>query len=110
VCISNVDHHRRNHGFVLEKKGLGSGAGYDMNPVAHGDGLTLNISETDNAQDLELKLDVATHFRVKAGRAKEISRRTRSSRGRRSRPSRAVGSAAAGWRSGSEVVCDWRAM
>jgi serine/threonine-protein kinase HipA len=45
---------------------------YDMNPVAHGDGLTLNISETDNAQDLELALDVAKHFRLKAARAREI--------------------------------------
>jgi serine/threonine-protein kinase HipA len=41
-------------------------------PVAHGDGLTLNISETDNAQDLELVLAVAKRFRVKAVRAKEI--------------------------------------
>ena len=47
-------------------------AGVDAIEVAHGDGLTLNISETDNAQDLELVLDVAKHFRVKAARAKEI--------------------------------------
>ena len=43
-----------------------------MNPVAHGDGLTLNISETDNAQSLELVLDIATHFRVKAKTARAI--------------------------------------
>jgi serine/threonine-protein kinase HipA len=72
VCISNVDDHLRNHGFLLEKKGWALAPAYDMNPVARGDGLTLNISETDNAQDLELVLDVAKHFRVKAGRAKEI--------------------------------------
>ncbi len=72
VCISNVDDHLRNHGFLLEKKGWALAPAYDMNPVAHGDGLTLNISETDNAQNLELALDVATHFRVKAARAKEI--------------------------------------
>ena len=43
-----------------------------MNPVAHGDGLTLNVSETDNAQDLALVLDVAQHFRVKSAAAKTI--------------------------------------
>jgi serine/threonine-protein kinase HipA len=72
ICASNVDDHLRNHGFLLEKKGWVLAPAYDMNPVAHGDGLTLHISETDNAQDLELALDVAKHFRVTAARAKEI--------------------------------------
>jgi transcriptional regulator with XRE-family HTH domain len=45
---------------------------YDLNPVASGDGLTLNISETDNTQDLSLVLEVAEHFRVKGGRAASI--------------------------------------
>jgi serine/threonine-protein kinase HipA len=72
VCISNVDDHLRNHGFLLEKKGWSLAPAYDMNPVAHGDGLTLNISETDNAQDLTLVLDVAMHFRVKPATAKMI--------------------------------------
>ena len=72
VCISNTDDHLRNHGFLLEKKGWSLAPAYDMNPVAHGDGLTLNISETDNAQDLELVLNVAKHFRVKSTAAKTI--------------------------------------
>jgi serine/threonine-protein kinase HipA len=72
VCISNVDDHLRNHGFLLEKRGWALAPAYDINPVSHSDGLTLNISETDNSQDLELVLDVAKHFRVKATRAKEI--------------------------------------
>lgn len=72
VCISNVDDHLRNHGFLLEKRGWALAPAYDINPVSHGNGLTLNISETDNSQDLELVLDVAKHFRVKAIRAKEI--------------------------------------
>ncbi len=72
VCVSNVDDHLRNHGFLLDKKGWSLAPAYDMNPVAHGDGLTLNISETDNAQDLEVALDVAKHFRLTATRAKAI--------------------------------------
>ncbi len=72
VCISNVDDHLRNHGFLLEKKGWALAPAYDMNPVAYGDGLTLNISETDNTQSLALALDVAAHFRLKATTAKTI--------------------------------------
>jgi serine/threonine-protein kinase HipA len=72
ICISNVDDHLRNHAFLLEKRGWALAPAYDMNPVAHGNGLTLNISQTDNAQDLALALDVAVHFRVKPARAKVI--------------------------------------
>ena len=72
VCISNVDDHLRNHGFLLEAKGWALAPAYDMNPVATGDGLTLNISETDNAQDLELVREVAKFFRVGARRAETI--------------------------------------
>ena len=43
-----------------------------MNPVAAGGGLSLNISDTDNAQDLVLVRQVAESFRVKTKRADEI--------------------------------------
>lgn len=72
VCVSNVDDHLRNHGFLLARQGWLLAPAYDMNPVAHGDGLLLNISETDNAQDLELVRDVAPSFRVKSKRANAI--------------------------------------
>lgn len=35
-----------------------------MNPVAHADGLKLNITDSDNALDLELAREVAGYFRV----------------------------------------------
>lgn len=73
VLISNVDDHLRNHGFLLEPAGGWSLApAYDVNPVATGGGLTLNISETDNAQDLALVLEVAADFRVAAARSREV--------------------------------------
>jgi len=72
ACVSNVDDHLRNHGFLLGHEGWSLAPAYDMNPVAQGDGLLLNISETDNAQDLDLILTVAEHFRVKPRRAKVI--------------------------------------
>lgn len=72
ACVSNVDDHLRNHAFVLEADGWSLAPAYDMNPVATGDGLALNISETDNRQDLELIRAVAKHFRIKIRRADEV--------------------------------------
>ena len=37
---------------------------YDMNPVPGSSGLKLNISESDNALDIDLVLSVAHYFRV----------------------------------------------
>ncbi len=72
MCVSNVDDHLRNHGFLLEPAGWSLAPAYDMNPVATGGGLTLNVSETDNAQDLALARDVAKLFRLTPKRANEI--------------------------------------
>ena len=72
VCVSNVDDHLRNHGFLLEKTGWSLAPAYDMNPVATGDGLILNISETDNAQDLTLVRSTASNFRLNSARADQI--------------------------------------
>jgi serine/threonine-protein kinase HipA len=70
--VSNVDDHLRNHGFLLGPKGWSLAPAYDMNPVPTGNGLVLNISETDNAQDLDLIRSVAESFRVKAKRAAAV--------------------------------------
>jgi serine/threonine-protein kinase HipA len=72
ICVSNTDDHLRNHGFLLEPTGWTLAPAYDMNPDPHGAGLKLNISETDNTLDLELALSVASVFRVKKGRSREI--------------------------------------
>ena len=72
VCVSNVDDHLRNHGFLLGESGWLLAPAYDMNPVADVAGLTLNISETDNTQDLSLVRDVARTFRVTARKADAI--------------------------------------
>lgn len=74
ICISNVDDHLRNHGFLLQQDGWVLAPAYDINPVASGNGLKLNISETDNSQDLSLALDVAEYFRLKSDKANKIIR------------------------------------
>jgi len=57
---------------MLDAKGWALAPAYDMNPDPQGASLKLNISETDNAQDLDLALSVASVFRVKKQRAREI--------------------------------------
>ncbi len=47
---------------------------YDMNPNPHAAGLKLNISESDNAQDIEFVLEVAPYFRVTGPRAAAIAK------------------------------------
>jgi serine/threonine-protein kinase HipA len=72
ICVKNTDDHLRNHGFLLTDTGWRLSPAYDINPNEYGVGLGLNISETDNALDLELALSVAAYFRVDAKRAKRI--------------------------------------
>lgn len=72
MCVSNTDDHLRNHAFVrVPGKGWRLSDAFDMNPVADGTGLSLNITEADNALDLDLALSVAPQFRLKARTARE---------------------------------------
>ncbi|WP_245949162.1 type II toxin-antitoxin system HipA family toxin [Lutibacter citreus] len=64
ICVSNTDDHLRNHGFILTNNGWILSPAYDINPVETGTGLKLNISENDNALDLDLALDVSQYFRL----------------------------------------------
>jgi serine/threonine-protein kinase HipA len=73
ILVSNTDDHLRNHGFILEPgNGWRLSDAYDLNPTPLGDGLKLNITEYDNALDLELAREVAGFFRVNLGKADEI--------------------------------------
>lgn len=72
ICVSNTDDHLRNHGFILTPKGWILSPAYDINPVETGTGLSLNITENDNALDLDLAMEVAPYFRLKKNQASEI--------------------------------------
>lgn len=79
MCVSNTDDHLRNHGFILvPNQGWKLSEVYDMNPAPHSAGLKLNVSETDNALDLELALTVAHLFRLGIDEAKAIITQVRS--------------------------------
>jgi serine/threonine-protein kinase HipA len=72
ISVSNTDDHLRNHGFLLSKKGWHLSPAYDLNPNENGAGLSLNISEDDNSQDIGLALKEAEYFRVSKNKAAEI--------------------------------------
>lgn len=77
LLISNTDDHLRNHGFILAPgKGWRLSEAYDMNPVPESHGLKLNISEADNALDLDLVRSVAPYFRVAGKVANETIERS----------------------------------
>lgn len=77
MLVSNIDDHLRNHGFLLVPgKGWRLAPVYDMNPVPNAQGLKLNVSEADNALDLDLARAVAPHFRVPKRQADEIIMRS----------------------------------
>lgn len=73
ICISNTDDHMRNHGFILTSAGWRLSPAYDINPVANSAGLSLNISEDDNALELDLAIEVAPFFRLSHKKAEELS-------------------------------------
>jgi serine/threonine-protein kinase HipA len=64
IMIANTDDHLRNHGFLLMDKGWILSPAFDLNPDENGTGLSLNISPTDNALDLDLALEVIEYFRM----------------------------------------------
>ena len=73
ILVSNTDDHLRNHGYILiPGKGWRLSEAYDLNPVARSDGLKLNITENDNALDLELAREVAEYFRLGLTEADDI--------------------------------------
>ncbi|MFA7330312.1 MAG: HipA domain-containing protein [Candidatus Delongbacteria bacterium] len=78
ICVSNVDDHLRNHGFLLEAKGWRLAPAFDLNPEPDGDGLQLNINEVDNRLDLDLAMGSAKEFRIELPRAREIMLQVRS--------------------------------
>ena len=72
IGVSNTDDHLRNHGFILHPEGWVLSPAFDINPVETGTGLSLNISDNDNALDFNLALEVAKFFRLDEERANKI--------------------------------------
>lgn len=80
IAVHNTDDHLRNHGFLLTDMGWELSPAYDLNADPSGHGLSLNISETDNALDFDLAMEVSPLFRVARKRADEIIDQVRQAR------------------------------
>jgi serine/threonine-protein kinase HipA len=78
VFISNTDDHLRNHAFLYEVgRGWKLSPAYDLNPNPYGkNALSLNISETDSTQSLDLALSVAEYFHLTMKEAQTIIEET----------------------------------
>lgn len=72
ILVSNTDDHLRNHGFMLSPQGWRLSPAYDMNPNEMGNGLTLNISENSNEQDVSIALSTANLYQLKKDKAEGI--------------------------------------
>jgi hypothetical protein len=70
--LKETDDHLRNHGFLLTDSGWTLSPAYDLNPNPQGNGLSLNITDTDNSLDFALAVNVASLFRVKESEANAI--------------------------------------
>jgi serine/threonine-protein kinase HipA len=79
ICVSNVDDHLRNHGFILTQRGWVLSPAYDINPEENGTGLKLNISESDNSLNLDLAMSVCKYFRLSEKKALNILNEIKSS-------------------------------
>ena len=79
IIVSNTDDHLRNHGFLLTDRGWRLSPAYDLNPDPQGTGLSLNISEIDNALSFDLAREVAPYFRVDTDLASMIIDQERAS-------------------------------
>ena len=77
ICVSNTDDHLRNHGFLLSDGGWRLSPAYDINPIETGTGLKLNISEDDNALEIDLALEVHEFFRLNKEDAMNIVRQVK---------------------------------
>lgn len=75
IAVKNTDDHLRNHGFMLGDRGWTLSPAFDVNPVPFGNGLTLNISETDNSLNYHVARSVAKYFRVHDEKAEKIIRK-----------------------------------
>ena len=72
IAVSNTDDHLRNHGFLSTPTGWRLSPAYDINPVTPANGLSLNISDNDNALDFELAMDVIDFFQLSPKEARDI--------------------------------------
>jgi serine/threonine-protein kinase HipA len=79
ICVSNVDDHLRNHGFLLQPgaRGWKLAPAFDQNPSPEAGVHALAIDGIEDSNDLELARGAAKWFRVSQREAAKIIREVR---------------------------------
>ncbi|MEN9856484.1 MAG: hypothetical protein RL186_516 [Pseudomonadota bacterium] len=75
IMIANTDDHLRNHGFLYGKNGWRLSPAYDLNPVPldlKPRMLTTAINEVEIEGNLDIALEVSSHFGLKLNEAKAM--------------------------------------
>ena len=63
--------------FLITEKGWRLSPAYDLNPNPEGMGLSLNVTDVDNALDYDLAMEVAPLFHLTVDAANQMLRRIR---------------------------------
>lgn len=66
IMIHNTDDHLRNHGFLIDEKGIRLSPAYDLNPSIERTELTLAISEVETVCDVSIAMDASKSYGLKA--------------------------------------------
>lgn len=77
ILVRNTDDHLRNHGFIYAGSGWRLAPAYDVNCNPSGTQHALAIDERDHTGDVQLALDSAGIYGLKAGAANQILARVR---------------------------------
>lgn len=75
ILIHNTDDHLRNHGFIIEERGISLSPAYDINPSNDRNELSLAINEVDTACHVSIARDAHTEYGLSKIEADEIIQR-----------------------------------
>lgn len=73
MAVSNTDDHLRNHGFILTEGGWRLSPLFDVNPIPYGENLSLNVNELDSSIAIELAIETAPYYGIRAKDAVEYA-------------------------------------
>jgi serine/threonine-protein kinase HipA len=76
ILIHNTDDHLRNHGFLLNPKGISLSPAFDINPAIDRNELALAINEVESTCDVAIALEAHAAYGLAFGEAKDIVSKT----------------------------------
>jgi serine/threonine-protein kinase HipA len=77
ILIHNTDDHLRNHGFILNPKGISLSPAFDINPTIDRNELALAINEVESTCDAAIAVEAHPSYGLTSVEAKNIVSKTR---------------------------------